>query len=45
MKIFTIAFISIFFFGCASFDHKTDKVIDQECAIKNSVESIHDKIE
>lgn len=43
MKII-IVLISIIFMGCASTD-KYDDIIDAECAIKNSVESIHDKIE
>lgn len=43
-KVFIVLFsiLSIFNFGCASIDYN-DSIIDAECAVKNSVPSIHDE--
>lgn len=41
-----LIFIVIFFYGCTNVPIITeeDKLIDMECALKNSVPSIHDEV-
>ena len=46
MRNTIILIVCLFLFGCASSYQLTleDQIIDEECALKNSVPSIHDMV-